>query len=248
MLVVGEAVAWNFLSEEQVEAYGRFVGPWAELEGFFFLDDADRERVARRRGDHNRVGFALQLGTVRVLGTFLVDPLEVPPEAVDYVAGQLGVADPSSVKAYAEREKTRLEHQWEIAREEGYREFAAGHDELAAWIDQRAWTTGDGPKALFDAAVAWLHQHKVLLPGAIVLARLVAQVRDAATERLYETVTGAVTASQERALRDGHQGAGDAPPPAHRQARGSAGRRGRGDARGHRGLRRADACSRRFTG
>lgn len=195
-------MAGEFLSGEQTASYARFVGPWgrAELERFFFLDDADRGVVARRRGDHNRLGFGLQLGTVRALGTFLTDPLDVPVEAVDYVAGQLGVADPSCVKGYAERQKTRLEHQWEITREDGYREFPVAEQDLAGWLDARAWTTDEGPRALFDGAVDWLREQKVLLPGLMVLARRVAEVREAATDRLYATLAATVTAEQEQAL------------------------------------------------
>ena len=50
----------EFLSDEQVAAYGRFTGelPAGELERFFYLDDADRDLVARRRSDHHRLGFA----------------------------------------------------------------------------------------------------------------------------------------------------------------------------------------------
>ncbi len=57
----------EFLSDEQVAAYGKFTAEpsQAELERFFFLDDVDRELVGRRRGEHNRLGFAVQLGTVR---------------------------------------------------------------------------------------------------------------------------------------------------------------------------------------
>jgi hypothetical protein len=122
----------EFLTDVQAEAYGRFVGPPSrrELDGFFFLDDADLRMVGRRRGDHNRLGFGVQLATVRYLGMFLADPLDVPGEAGDCIAAQLGV-DVSCLAGYAAREKTRLEHQWEIAHEFGYRDFANAERELA---------------------------------------------------------------------------------------------------------------------
>jgi len=65
------------------------------------------------------------LGTVRFLGAFLADPLEVPWGVVVYLAGQLGVADPSVLKRYTERAKTPLEHTWQIRAALGYVDLAA---------------------------------------------------------------------------------------------------------------------------
>ncbi|MDQ2897459.1 MAG: Tn3 family transposase, partial [Actinomycetota bacterium] len=192
----------EFLTDEQASAYGRFTGPpsLAELERFFFLDDADRLFVGRRRGVENRLGCALQLGVVRQLGTFVVDLGDVPVVAVDFVAEQLGIADRSCLVAYAGREKTRLEHEWKIAREYGYRDFASVEKELTRWIDDRAWTTGDGPQTLFAGAVGWLRERLVLLPGVSVLARLVASVRDAAMQRLWDVLAAMLTPAQARML------------------------------------------------
>ena len=170
------------------------------LERFFFLDDADRDLVAKRRGDHNRLGFALQLVTVRHVGAFLADPLDVPLAVLGYVAAQIGVTDPSSVRRYTERDKTRLEHQWEIAGVHGFASFASAEAALVQWLDDEAWTTGDGPRALFYAAVAWLREGKVLLPGVTTLVELVATVRQAAEDRLYGTLAASVTAGQARSL------------------------------------------------
>ena len=68
------------------------------LERFFFVDDSDRELVAKRRGDHNRLGFGLQLVTVRHLLSWMIP--DIPTAVVDFVAVPVGVADPSCVKRY----------------------------------------------------------------------------------------------------------------------------------------------------
>ncbi|MCX5317890.1 DUF4158 domain-containing protein [Streptomyces sp. NBC_00154] len=174
----------EFLTDEQAAKYAAYDGAPSrtELERFFFLDDADRELIESKGRSHNRLGFAAQLTTVRYLGVFLDDPTDVPAEVVDYLAQQLGITDASVLKAYGEREKTRFEHMWELRKLLEYTEFADAEAELRGWVDARAWTTGEGPKALFDAATGWLRERRVLLPGVTTLARLVASVRETSSE------------------------------------------------------------------
>jgi len=194
----------EFLSDVEAAGYGQFQGvpSQADLDRLFFLDDADLVLISRRRGDHNRLGFASQLVTVRFLGTFLTDPLNVPHAVVEYLAQQIGVDDPSCLKLYDQRSKTRIEHAWEIQRVLGFTDFAGSQDDLAVWIEARCWTTGDGPKIVFREAIEWLCGRRVLLPGVSVLARLVASVREAATARLWETVAGALTLVERSKLDD----------------------------------------------
>lgn len=192
----------EFLTDDEAAAYGRYAGALSQvdLERVFFLDDADRALVDRRRGEHMKVGFALQLVTVRWLGLFLEDPVDVPGAVLDFVAGQLGVADPSQVKRYGERTKTRFDHQWEIRRAYGLREFADVEPEFVEWVAARSWTSGDGPKAMFLDGMVWLRERKVLLPGVSTLARLVAKVRDDTTRRLWVELEGLLTAGQRYVL------------------------------------------------
>ena len=188
----------EFLSDVQAAEFGRFAGELsrADLERFFYLDDADRDLIAVRRGDHNRLGFAVQLGTVRFLGAFLADSLDVPWGVVEYLAAQLEIADPFVVKRYTLRVSTVHEHAREIRVAYGYRDLDGPlAEELTLFVYSRAWTHGEGLTVLFEHATAWLRRERVLLPGVSVVARLVAGVRDQATVHLHDAVgaaTGAV--------------------------------------------------------
>ena len=183
----------RFLTIEQQQCYGRYQGTPSDvqLDRYFHLDDADRQLVRARRGDHNRLGFAVQLGTVRFLGTFLVNPIEVPPNVIDYLAQQLEVASTSSLPAYLEREETRWRHAALIERHYGYQDFSAqpAHWRFVRWLYARAWVGTEGPSVLFDIATAQLLEQKILLPGVSVLERLVATVRERVAQRVWKLLS-----------------------------------------------------------
>ena len=81
----------SFLSKEQRESYGCFtvVPSPDDLARYFHLDEFDLGLIVKKRGQSNRLGFALQLGTVRYLGTFLEDPLNVPISVLQTLTRQL---------------------------------------------------------------------------------------------------------------------------------------------------------------
>jgi hypothetical protein len=65
---------------------------------------------------------------------------------VEYVAGQLGIADPSVIKRYTERQPTAYEHSWEIRAAYRYRDFAdvGVHEPLVEFMAARAWIHARG--------------------------------------------------------------------------------------------------------
>lgn len=193
-----------FLPEAQALQYGRYSGePTADqLARFFYLDDADRALIMRRREDHIRLGFALQLGTVRFLGTFLADPTAVPAGGVTYISRQLQIEDASCLPRYLHRRVTHHEHVQTIQQHYGYRDFHAPREvfRLVRWLYTRAWLSAECPSVLFDLATARLVEHKVLLPGVSVLERLVAGVRDRAATRLWQRLAQLSTADQHAKL------------------------------------------------
>ena len=115
----------SFLSPAQRDSYGQYLGDPStqELARYFHLDDSDHTQIVEKRGDANRLGFALQLTTVRFVGTFLDDPTAVPPAVLATMSRQLGIDTTTDLTGYRDG-KWRFAHAAQIRTEHGYRDLA----------------------------------------------------------------------------------------------------------------------------
>ena len=133
----------DFLTTEQKAQYGQYSCEPNEvqLSRYFHLDESDLAFIANRRGDKNKLGFALQLTTVRFLGTFLSDVSRIPTNAQAFVGRQLAVKNVAVLADYAQRETTKREHTALIRRHYGYSEFSDPHwtFRLSRMLYTRAW-------------------------------------------------------------------------------------------------------------
>ena len=173
----------------------------------FLLNDADLSEVARCRGPVNRLGFAVQLCTLRSYGFFLPNLERVPDEVRDTLASQLGLLS-IGVDGYPSDENTRHTHLERLRTYLGYvrcgeveRERLAAHLKLVARTTPRT-------ESLRQSGHAWLFAQRVVRPGRTTLRDLIASAREAALDRAYLNLTQELKAEQEDQL-DALLGAGD---------------------------------------
>lgn len=193
----------GFLPNEQRESYGRYTVAISsdDLARYFHLDDADHALIAKKRGDYNRFGFAVQLCTVRYLSTFLDDPLEVPVPVMNTLANQLGIEVEESLRVYSIGEQ-RWQHAAEIRTRYGYVEITERKIgfRLTRWLYSLCWTGTDRPSVLFERATTWLITHKVLLPGYSTLERYIASLRNRVEKRLWQSLCRGISSEQQERL------------------------------------------------
>jgi TnpA family transposase len=188
----------RFLSDVQRNA----LAGWPEevnaeaLERFFTLGVADLAEVRRRHGDANRVGWALQLCALRVLGFLPDDVRSAPSDAVRSVAHQLDI-DPTALGAYGQRAQTRQDHAGQVRDYLGFRLARPEDlDGVRAWLTDQALVS-DRPAALFRLACAQMYELRLVRPGVTAVEQqLVGVAREAARREVYRRLQPLLTAER----------------------------------------------------
>ncbi len=163
-----------------------------DLGRFFTLTSKDLNLVQQQRGDHNRLGFALQLTSLRYLG-FIPDNLLNPPvEIVQLLSHQLKIED-AVLDGYGEREQTRSDHLLQIMEYLGFRR-AAPFDliEIEDWLTDRA-LEHDDESNLLRKALDRLRWDFIVRPGLTSLERIVSAARQKARGITYERLSPLLT-------------------------------------------------------
>ena len=193
----------SFLSNDQRENYVRFteVPSTHDLDRYFHLDEFDLGLISQKRGQNNRLGFALQLGTVRYLGTFLDDSIDVPAPVLQTLARQLYIDLTDGMHAYRSGDQ-RWSHATEIRAQYGYAEITEPRIglRLTRWLYALCWTGTDRPSVLFERATTWLVTQKMLLPGCTTLERYVSRLRSRVEIRLWKSLAQGINIAQQAKL------------------------------------------------
>lgn len=112
----------SIFTDAQLESLLAFPTSELEIARYYTFDECDLSIIRQRRGDHNRLGFAIQLCYLRYPGYAITSDLKPPDKLITYVAQQLRIK-PTSWHNYGQRDETRREHALELQTIFGYIPF-----------------------------------------------------------------------------------------------------------------------------
>jgi TnpA family transposase len=164
------------------------------------LTEADLTEIARCRRDHNRLGFAYQVGFVRLFHRFPAQqPLEVCDELLSFVALQLNI-DAAQIADYAPWQHTVSEHQ---ARIRAYLELTAFGPQEAEALERFVFEEScrlEQTAPLLARAREFLKERRVLFPAESALLRLVGEQKKQAREHIVAKLAESLSDTVAQAL------------------------------------------------
>jgi len=167
----------------------------------YTFSDTDLALVRERRGEANRLGFAVQLCLLRYPGLALSAERAVDEGLIRWVAEALWL-DAAAWTGYAERDTTRRQHRGQLMAylqlsafgASAFRSLVRELTELALQNDQGLLLGGH--------ALTWLRRQRIVVPPLPVIDRACAHALARADRALYHRLTGR--------LDDGHRARLDA--------------------------------------
>ncbi len=169
------------------------------LRKYFTLTKPDLAEVEQCRGAVKRLGFAIQLCTLRWQGYFLSDTRNLPSEVIETIASQTGVLA-LAIDTYPQNEKTRWEHLERIRQHLGFvRCDATQRERLLNHLVGVAQTLPRS-EGLRQAAHKWLKHERIVRPGRTTIRDLITSAREAALQAAFQILTSGLALGQEEQI------------------------------------------------
>ena len=189
----------ELLTAAHREALLTFPDEEENLLRYYVLSVRDLAAIRQHRGDHDRLGFAVQLCYLRHPGRVLAENETPPATLLGMVATQLQV-HPALWDEYARRDETRREHLIELQHLYGFQPFTSRkYREIAQALIPLADQTHQA-MVLVRSVIDQLRSKQVIIPPLSVIERLCAEAITRAERRLYRKLTSDLDDFQRTAL------------------------------------------------
>lgn len=165
----------------------------------YTLSRDDLDLIAGKRGDHNRLGFAVLLCHIRQTGQTAAGGGDISDTVILFVARQLDI-DPAVHSRYARRDETRREHVGEIVRHLALSALnrATGRA-LIAWLVGMA-ANERSPIRLAEMLVREIRLRRILLPLPAMLDMMIRRARLRAEKIMIRALVGGLDDARLAAL------------------------------------------------
>jgi TnpA family transposase len=164
------------------------------------LNEVDLVEVEKCRRGHNRLGFAYQVGFVRLFNRFPAQqPLEICDELLSFVAMQLNI-DATGIDGYAARQHTVSDHQARIREYLKLTVYGPGEaDALERFVFEESCRL-EQTAPLLARAREFLKERRVLFPADSALMRLVGEQKKRAREHIVAKLAGSLSSGVVKVL------------------------------------------------
>lgn len=167
-----------------------------DISKYFVLSRADHAQILECRGTVNKLGFSIQLCSLRWFGYLLPDLRNVPPPVVERLMQQLEMSGPVDLSEYPQSENTRTGHQERIREYLGYQKC----DELQRLrlMLHLSDKVIELPRSanLIDVSCEWLYDNQIVRPANRTLQEIITEAKGMGMERVYKIIANALTAGQ----------------------------------------------------
>ncbi len=164
------------------------------------LSKDDMYAVSQCRRAYNRLGFAYQVGFVRLRNRFPVQsPFEILDDLIQYISVQTGI-EPSEIQQYSSHQDTISEHQNTIQRHLNLKELVDTDVELVKQYVFEQSCRLEQTSALNSLVGQYLREQNILQPADSTIQRIIGEQRRLAQQHIYEKITGSLSRKTQQKL------------------------------------------------
>ncbi len=158
----------------------------SEMSKYYLLSEADLSIISQKRGNHNKLGFAILLCFMRYPGISFNTDTQILKETIKFISEQLKILEHNNWRNYFNREQTRREHLVELQSLFGFEIFNNSHYQLM--LRELLLLTKQTDKGLIIAneLVYLLRKSAILLPSPAVIERLCGEAITIGGQEFYK--------------------------------------------------------------